>query len=64
MSTTGEIRIADQALQNASGLTVINNNTGNNVAMNASLNVNLVIGRHDLLTWHGRPARAAIAERR
>jgi len=42
-STTGEIRIADQALQNASGLTVINNNTGNNVAMNASLNVNLVI---------------------
>ena len=42
-TTTGEISIADTAFQNASGLTVINANTGNNVAMNASLNVNIVM---------------------
>ncbi len=43
VTTTGEIGIADNAFQNASGLTVINANTGNNVAMNASLNVNIVM---------------------
>jgi hypothetical protein len=43
VTTTGEISIADNAFQNASGLTVINANTGNNVAMNASLNVNIVM---------------------
>ncbi len=42
-TTTGEISIADNAFQNATGLTVINANTGNNVAMNASLNVNIVM---------------------
>lgn len=43
VSTTGEISIADNAFQNATGLTVINANTGNNVSMNASLNVNIVM---------------------
>ena len=43
VTTTGAIGIADNAFQNASGLTVINANTGNNVAMNASLNVNIVM---------------------
>jgi hypothetical protein len=42
-SLTGEATIAGQAFQNASGLTVVNINTGNNVAMNASMNVNVVI---------------------
>ena len=43
VTTTGDLRIADNAFQNANGLTVINANTGNNVAMNASLNVNIVM---------------------
>jgi hypothetical protein len=43
VTTNGEISIAGNAFQNASGLTVINANTGNNVAMNASLNVNIVL---------------------
>lgn len=40
-STTGQISIDGNAFQNASGLTIINANSGNNVAINASLNVNL-----------------------
>ena len=43
VTTTGELSIADNAFQNATGLTVINANTGNNVAMNASLNVTIVM---------------------
>ena len=42
-STTGDIRISDNAFQNASGLTIINANSGNNVAMNGSINVNIVM---------------------
>ncbi|HEX8668018.1 MAG TPA: hypothetical protein VF727_06570 [Allosphingosinicella sp.] len=42
-ATTGEINLSDNAFQNATGLTVINANTGNNVAMNASLTVNVVM---------------------
>ena len=38
-----EINLSDNAFQNATGLTVINANTGNNVAMNASLTVNVVM---------------------
>lgn len=41
--TTGEARIADNAFQNMSGLSVINVNTGNNVAINAAMNVNISI---------------------
>ena len=40
-STTGEVRIADNAFQNLSGLSVLSVNTGNNVAINASMNVNI-----------------------
>ena len=41
-SVTGEVRLGDNALQNATGLTIINANSGNNVSMNASINVNIV----------------------
>lgn len=42
-STTGDIQISDNAFQNATGLTIINANSGNNVAMNGSINVNIVM---------------------
>jgi hypothetical protein len=42
-STTGTVGFSDNAFQNASGLTVINANSGNNVSMNASMNVNIVM---------------------
>jgi hypothetical protein len=42
-SRTGDINISDAAFQNASGLTLLNINSGNNVAINASMNVNIVI---------------------
>lgn len=42
-STTGDIRIGDEAFQGSTGLTIINANSGNNVGMNASLNVNIVM---------------------
>lgn len=41
-SATGDVRLSDNAFQNASGLTVINANSGINVSMNASINVNIV----------------------
>ena len=40
---TGDARIADNAFQNLSGLSVVNVNTGNNVAINAAMNVNIAI---------------------
>ncbi len=42
-SRTGEVGIADNAFQNLSGLSVINVNTGNNVGINAAINVNIVM---------------------
>ena len=42
-SQTGEIRIGDSAFQNLSGLSVLNVNTGNNVAINAAMNVTIAI---------------------
>lgn len=42
-SVTGDARIADNAFQNMSGLSILNVNTGNNVAINASMNVNVSI---------------------
>ncbi|MHA6723948.1 hypothetical protein [Sphingomonas sp. RS2018] len=42
-STTGDARISDNALQNLSGLSILNVNTGNNVAINAAMNVNISI---------------------
>lgn len=42
-SSTGDIRIADQAFESASGMTIVNANSGNNVAINASVNVNIVV---------------------
>lgn len=38
-STTGTIRIDGNAFQNLNGLAVISANSGNNVAMNAAMNV-------------------------
>ena len=42
-STTGAITIDGNAYQNLSGLSVLNANTGNNVAINAAMNVNISI---------------------
>ena len=38
---TGNAQISDNAFQNMSGLSILNVNTGNNVAINAALNVNI-----------------------
>ena len=40
---TGDARISDNAFQNLSGLSILNVNTGNNVAINATMNVNIAI---------------------
>jgi hypothetical protein len=40
---TGNASISDNAFQNLSGLSVLNVNTGNNVAINAAMNVNIAI---------------------
>ena len=40
-SQTGVVSISDNAFENLSGLSVININTGNNVAVNAAINVNI-----------------------
>ncbi len=42
-SVTGDARIADNAFQNMSGLSILNVNTGNNVAINAAMSVNISI---------------------
>ena len=42
-SVTGAVGISGNAFQNLSGLAVINANSGNNVAINAALNVNVAI---------------------
>ena len=41
--TTGAVGVAGSAFQNATGLTIVNANSGNNVAMNGSINVNIVM---------------------
>ena len=38
---TGDAQISDNAFQNMSGLSILNVNTGNNVAINAAMNVNI-----------------------
>jgi hypothetical protein len=40
-SVTGNARIEGNAFQNMSGLSILNVNTGNNVAINAAMNVNV-----------------------
>lgn len=40
---TGDASVADNAFQNLSGLSIVNINTGNNVAINAAMNVNIAI---------------------
>jgi hypothetical protein len=40
-SVTGDVGVTDSAFQNLSGLSVININTGNNVAVNAAINLNI-----------------------
>lgn len=42
-SKTGAVGFADQAFQNISGLTIVNANSGNNVAMNVAMNVSISI---------------------
>lgn len=40
---TGDAQISGNAFQNMSGLSILNVNTGNNVAINAAMNVNISI---------------------
>ncbi len=40
---TGEANIAGQAFQNLSGLSIVNVNSGNNVAINAAMTVNIAL---------------------
>ena len=42
-SVTGQINISDQAFSNTNGFVVLNANTGNNVAINASIQVNVAL---------------------
>lgn len=42
-SVTGNVRMLDNAFQNMSGLAIISSNTGNNVAMNSSIQVNVAL---------------------
>ena len=42
-SVTGNAQIDGNAFQNMSGLSILNVNTGNNVAINAAMNVNISI---------------------
>ena len=42
-SSTGDATISDNAFQNLSGLSILNVNTGNNVAINAAMNVTISI---------------------
>lgn len=42
-ATTGEARVDGNAFQNMSGLSILNINTGNNVAINAAMTVNISI---------------------
>lgn len=42
-SVTGAVGIAGNAFQNLNGLSIVNANSGNNVAINAAMNVNVAI---------------------
>ncbi len=42
-SVTGAAQISGNAFQNMSGLSILNVNTGNNVAINAAMNVNVSV---------------------
>lgn len=42
-SVTGTAQIGGNAFQNMSGLSILNINTGNNVAINAAMNVNIAL---------------------
>lgn len=42
-ATTGEARIDGNAFQNMTGMSILNINTGNNVAINAAMTVNISI---------------------
>ena len=42
-SVTGELSISDRAFSNTTGFIILNANTGNNVAINASIQVNVAL---------------------
>ena len=44
-TVTGDTNISDNAFQNSNGFLILNANTGNNVAINATMNVNIVTPR-------------------
>ncbi|MBY8828357.1 hypothetical protein [Hephaestia mangrovi] len=44
-SPTGTLAVSDNAFQNVSGISMVNLNTGNNSAINASMNINVLISQ-------------------
>ncbi|RST31272.1 hypothetical protein HMF7854_10820 [Sphingomonas ginkgonis] len=42
-SVTGTVTFSDSSFQNASGLTMVNANSGNNVAINSAMTLNIAI---------------------
>jgi hypothetical protein len=42
-SVTGNSSISDGAFQGSNGFVILNSNTGNNVAINSSMNVNIIM---------------------
>ncbi len=42
-SNTGTIVLSDNAFRNINGITILNANTGNNVAINASVQINIAV---------------------
>ncbi len=42
-SNTGTIEISDNAFNNMNGMTILNANTGNNVAINAAIQLNIAL---------------------
>lgn len=42
-SSTGTVSFSDSSFQNASGLSIVNANSGNNVAINSAMTVNISI---------------------
>jgi hypothetical protein len=49
-SPTGALQVSDNAFQNVSGISMVNLNTGNNSAINASMNINVLISQAPVST--------------
>lgn len=52
-SATGALQVSDNAFQNVSGISMVNLNTGNNSAINAAMNINVLINQAPASTGAG-----------